>query len=85
MKEVYTALEIAQAIPANYASVLASIQREELPAVKAGGQYIVYGYNAQQYIERRQKMADPGIIGKLEAEIGRLKLENAALKEQVAK
>ena len=68
-KMFYTAREIAQAIPANYASVLAAIHREELPGSMAGGSYIVNAAPAEAYIKRRQAQADPEVIERLEAEI----------------
>lgn len=80
MKQIYTAQEIAQAIPANYASVLAAIQREELPAIRAGGQYVIYAQEAEAYIAQRRLLADPQAIQKLQQEVAYLRAENLALR-----
>jgi len=74
-KQFYTAREISQAIPANYASVLASIHREELPAHSVGGSYVVDALDAELYIKRRQAQADPEILEKLEAQVAALQAE----------
>lgn len=74
-KQFYTAREIAAAIPANYASVLSAIHREDLPAHSVGGSYVVDAPVAEAYIKRRQAQADPEIVEKLQAQVDALQAE----------